>query len=95
MKFINRKTVATAVLAVAAVSAAAGCSSQLNDQKGVGQALPDYTLTYLNVSDFPNITLVCIKGVGFATTTRDNNAAIQRVTEWDGFCASKEKGAHG
>ena len=88
-----RKIIAGTALAVAAaVSAglAAGCSNQLNDQGGVQQASPDYILTYLNVSDFPNVTLICIRGAGFATTTRENNAAIQRVPEWDAFCATKE-----
>jgi hypothetical protein len=70
---------------------AVGCSNQLNDLAGVSQAKPDYILTYLNVSDFPNVTLMCIRGVGFATTTRDNNAAIQRVPEWDSFCVTKER----
>jgi hypothetical protein len=69
---------------------AAGCSNQLNDLGGVSQAKPDYVMTYLNVSDFPNVTLICIRGVGFATTTRDNNAAITRIPEWDAFCATKE-----
>ena len=69
---------------------AAGCSNQLNDLGGAGQAKPDYILTYLNVANFPNVTLLCIRGAGFATTTRDNNAAIQRVPEWDAFCATKE-----
>jgi hypothetical protein len=70
--------------------AAAGCSNQLNDLGGVAQAKPDYILTYLNVSDFPNVTLLCIRGVGFATDTRQYNAII-RVPEWDAFCATKER----
>lgn len=88
----NRRLLAAAAALAVGIGAAAGCSNQLNDQGGVPQHSPDYILTYLNVSDFPNITLVCIRGVGFATTTRDNNAAIQRVPEWDSFCATKDTG---
>ena len=84
-----KRWAAAGVLA-AAVAAAAGCGNQLNDLGGVGQAKPDYIVTYLNVSGFPNVTLLCIRGAGFATTTRDAQAAIQRVPEWDTFCASKE-----
>lgn len=67
----------------------AACSSQLNDLGGIGQASPDYALTYLNVSDFPNITVVCIRGVGFATTTRTGVDLIM-VPQWDSFCATKQ-----
>lgn len=77
-----------AALIAAASAWLAGCSGQLNDLGGIGQASPDYALTYLNVSDFPNITLVCIRGVGFATTTRTYDP-LTRVPEWDGFCATK------
>ena len=67
------------------------CTNQLNDLGGISQAKPDYVLTYLNVADFPNVTLLCIRGAGFATTTRDNNAAITRIPEWDAFCVTKER----
>jgi hypothetical protein len=71
---------------------AAGCSNQLNDLGGIGQASPDYALTYVNVSDFPNITIVCIKGVGFATTTRAGVDLIL-VPQWNAFCATRETSA--
>lgn len=86
----RNRWLAGAALGAAALGAAAGCSNQLNDLGGIGQAKPDYILTYLNVSGFPNVTLLCIHGVGFATTTRDNNAAITRIPEWDSFCTAKE-----
>jgi hypothetical protein len=86
----RNRWLAGAALGAAALGVTAGCSNQLNDLGGVSQAKPDYVMTYLNVSDFPNVTLICIRGVGFATTTRDNNAAITRIPEWDAFCATKE-----
>jgi hypothetical protein len=79
-----------ALAAIAVSLAAAGCSNQLNDLGGVGQAKPDYTLTYLNVANFPNITLVCIHGAGFATTTRTYES-LTMVPQWDAFCATKQK----
>lgn len=81
-------TAAGAVLA-GSVLLAVGCSNQLNDLGGISQAKPDYILTYLNVSDFPNVTMLCIRGAGFATTTRAYEALI-RIPEWDSFCAAKE-----
>lgn len=86
---MKKRIVVAGVLAVASLLAA-GCSNQLNDLGGIGQAKPDYVLTYLNVASFPNVTLLCIRGAGFATTTRDNNAAITRIPEWDSFCVTKE-----
>lgn len=87
----NRIALAIGGVALAlTVGTAAGCSNQLNDLGGVSQVHPDYSLTYLNVSGFPNVTMICIRGVGFATTTRDNLAAIQPIHEWDSFCTSQE-----
>jgi hypothetical protein len=85
----RNRLVAGGVLALAAAGISAGCSNQLNDLGGVGQAKPDYSLTYLNVKNFPNVTVLCIRGVGFATTTRDY-ASVMRVPEWDSFCATQE-----
>lgn len=85
----KRRTRIIAGAAVLAACGIAGCSNQLNDLSDVSQAKPDYILTYLNVNDFPNVTLMCIRGVGFATTTRDY-ASLTRIPEWDAFCATKE-----
>ncbi len=84
-----KKIILAGILAVLGF-AAAGCSNQLNDLGGISQVKPDYILTYLNVSDFPNVTLLCIRGVGFATTTR-NYASLTRIPEWDAFCVTKER----
>lgn len=76
-------------LAAAIFLVLAGCSNQLKDQGDIQQASPDYAVTIMNADDYPNMTLVCFKGVGFMTTTRDLNAAVE-VPEWNAFCASKQ-----
>lgn len=90
----NRKMVAAAVALVAGLVATgvSACGpTQLNDLRNAPSSYPDYAVTYLNVDNFPNFTLICVKGVGFVTTTRDLNA-VQQVPEWNAFCATKEKG---
>lgn len=77
------------ILAAGALSLNLACSSQLNDQGGIGQVSPDYAVTILNADNFPNITLMCFKGVAFATDTRDYGA-ILRVPEWDPTCVAHE-----
>ena len=67
-----------------------GCSNQTKrDLEGVPVREPDKSEVYLNVDQYPNVTRLCIDGLAFATTTRENNAAIFRVPEWDKtWCAS-------
>lgn len=60
------------------------------DVKGVPNRHPDYIVNYENMDGHPNIGMLCIHGVGFATTTRDYNA-LTRVPEWDGFCTARIK----
>lgn len=80
------------MIALTAVSAfaLAGCSNQVvRDLEGVPVKDPDKAELYVNVDEFPNINRVCIDGVAFATTTRDAQAAIFRVPEWDAsFCGA-------
>jgi len=86
---MRKRTRWAGVAAVVATAAAvAACSPQLKDQGDVAQANPDYIVTYLNVDSFPNITLVCIEGVGFATTSRDYSA-LTPEPKWDAFCATQ------
>jgi hypothetical protein len=94
--FTNGRTVAlrwwhaaVAAAVIAGLAVLAACSGQLNDLGGIQQASPDYALTYLNVSDFPNVTLICIRGVGFATTTR-TGVDLVMVPQWGSFCATKQ-----
>lgn len=84
------KRIAALILAGIATLIFTACSNQLNDMEAIPQKAPDYVVTYLNVDNFPNVTLLCIKGIGFATTTRDLNS-LERIPEWDAFCATKVK----
>jgi hypothetical protein len=84
------------VLAVTAVATAGlgACSpgNNFRDVKGVKSQDPDLIESYNNLDGHPNIAKVCIDGVAFATTTRDAQAAIQRVPDWDATCpAAKPK----
>lgn len=83
----NRKRVAfgiVGVLMVAGTTTACG-SNNMRDLNNINSLNPDYAEIYNNTDQHPNIGLICVRGVGFATTTRDYNA-IQRVPEWDSFC---------
>ncbi len=90
---VTRGRVLVASLVVAAAAAAAGsnlaCSNQLNDQGSISQISPDYAVTIMNADGYPNLTLLCYKGVGFVTSTRDYSA-VEHVAGWDAFCATKE-----
>lgn len=77
------------ILAIIIALVASACSSPLKDQGGIPQASPDYAVTIMNADSYPNITLVCFKGAGFMTTTRDYSPATE-VPEWDDFCKTKE-----
>lgn len=71
-------------LAAAAALALAGCgSNNFRDVEGVTSRVPPKIEVWSNVDNNPNIVMVCIHGVAFATTTRDY-ASVMRVPEWDG-----------
>lgn len=91
-----------ALLAVLAMVVLAGCSDQLGDRGGKDGSPPDhigdvdYIEVYRNADNFPNVARVCVQGLGFATTSsgRGESAGatpLIRVTEWDSFCAKKQK----
>jgi len=83
---------AAGIFAAAALAVNLACSNQLNDLESIPQAKPDYVITFLNVDGFPNITMLCVDGVGFATITRDYNSA-QPIPQWNAFCAARQKNA--
>lgn len=85
----NKKLIALGAGVVVTAGIVAGCESpQLNDLRNSPTNYPNYSMTYINVSGFPNVTELCINGLAFYTTTRDYNA-IARVPQWDAFCATQ------
>jgi hypothetical protein len=82
-----------AMVALVAVVGLGACGIDNNkDLKSVPNRHPDKIENFENMDGHPNIGYVCIKGVAFATTTRQNNAAIQRVPEWDKTCPQPAAG---
>lgn len=81
------------MVAVAAFVALAACSGKDNfrDVEGVKSQRPELIEVYNNVDQHPNIARVCIKGVAFATTTRQYEPVI-RVPEWDRDCPGHKSG---
>ncbi|WP_344405015.1 hypothetical protein [Dactylosporangium fulvum] len=82
--------------------ALAGCSDQLGDRGGKEGAAPDkisdvdYVEVYRNADNFPNVALVCIRGIAFATTaSREGMSApaLIRMQEWDARCRAVTGGA--
>lgn len=86
---MNRTYIAATVVAATLMLGACG-SDNFRDVKGVKSQNPDSIEVYSNVDKHPNIAKVCIKGVAFATTTRDAQAAITRVPDWDRTCPGGE-----
>lgn len=85
-----RKVFLALASTAAIVGGVAGCnvggpSDNWADVKGVPYHQPDAIEGIDNVDGQPNVTVVCIHGVGFATTTRDYNA-LTRIPEWDKLC---------
>lgn len=86
--------VAALVVSVAlGVTGLTGCGkNNFRDLNGVSSKDPDFAQVYNNVDANPNLTQLCIAGLGFVTTTRPDMGSWQRVPEWDTFCATKKKG---
>jgi len=82
-----------AVVGSIASLAIAGClgfgNPTTDDLQNSPNFYPNWSGTVLNVDSFPNITMICYDGAGFATTTRDAAGAIMLVPEWDAFCAKQ------
>lgn len=56
---------------------APSCSQQqVRDLEGVPVEQPDKVALIANVDQYPNVVALCIKGVGFVSTTRDGQAAL-------------------
>lgn len=84
-RITRRVTMGFGVGAILLAGLTACGTDNKRDLKNVHSLNPDYAEIYNNTDGHPNIGLICVRGVGFATTTRDYNA-IQRVPAWDKFC---------
>lgn len=84
---MTRRRLIAAVAALCYALILTGCASNnFRDLKGIPSRDPDHAEVYNNVDGNPNITLVCIHGLGFATTTRNYGDALTRVDGWDDYC---------
>ena len=90
----KKRVVVLAAVALAATGAACTPGNNFRDVEGVKSQDPDLIESYNNLDGHPNIAKVCIDGVAFATTTRENNAAIQRIPDWDSTCPSGAEGGN-
>lgn len=74
-----------AVAGLALIGAACTPGNNFRDVEGVKSERPELIRNFNNMDMHPNIGMVCIEGVAFATTTRDYLSII-RVPEWDDVC---------
>jgi hypothetical protein len=88
----NSKKLLGVVVGVAALGTACSPGNNFRDVEGVKSQDPDLIESYNNLDGHPNIAKVCIDGVAFATTTREAQAAIQRVPDWDSTCPGGAEG---
>lgn len=88
-----KTSVKAAGLVVLALVAVAGCGNSRRDLNGVPNMVPQKAEMYANIDGYPNVVRICIDHVAFATTTREAQAAIMRVPEWDvSFCGAASTG---
>lgn len=86
MRLNKRFAAVVSALVIGGVSLTACGSNNKRDLNNINSLNPDYAEIYNNTDSYPNISLICIRGVAFATTTREYNS-IQRVPQWDTFCS--------
>jgi hypothetical protein len=87
----KRRVVAGVASAGVLLLSVVACSNQtVRDLEGVTVKDPQKVELYVNVDQYPNISAICINGEGFATTTRDGNAAMEHIPAWsaktEGWC---------
>ena len=78
-----------AASAIILVACGAFGNPTTNDLKNSPDVYPEYSSTILNVDRYPNISIICYQGAGFATTTRPDQGSLVLVPEWDAFCAKQ------
>lgn len=87
MKVRLRKAVLAGLTTAALIGGVAACgTNDKRDLEGISSYDPEYAETYNNTDGRPNVVLMCIRGVGFASTTRDFTS-LMRVESWDKFCS--------
>lgn len=88
----RRIALGSASLFILVLTVGAGCANQtVRDLEGVPVTDPDKARLVVNIDTYPNINAICIEGAGFATTTRDGNAAMEHIPTWDapdGWCGT-------
>lgn len=87
---MKKKTLAVVVAAAGVVLALTGCSHKPSadtaDIKGLNERKPDRIEVFANVNHQPNIVMLCIHQVAFATTSRTSGINAMRVEAWDHLC---------
>lgn len=59
------------------------------DLRGITPEDPAKAWLVNNVDGYPNLVGLCVRGVAFVSTTRDQSAAaLMRVPEWDDECGT-------
>lgn len=87
----SRRLAVTVAAGVAAFGLLTGCGvDDKRDLENISSYDPDYAEVYNNTDGRPNVQLLCIRGVGFSSTTRDFTS-LARVPEWDAFCKQFEQ----
>ena len=85
-----------AIVAVASALLLAGCGSdgglpgsaqQLRDLKNVPITEPDKARLVVNVDTYPNLVILCVEGVGFVTTTRNDRPLQESPGLTEKWCA--------
>lgn len=83
---VVKRLIAIGVLAVVVLSGC-GTGQQWRDLEGQTQTEPDKVRLVTNIDTYPNIVALCIEGVGFITTTRDDRPLQESPGLTEKWCA--------
>lgn len=83
---VVKRLIAIGVLAVVVLSGC-GTGQQWRDLEGQTQTEPDKVRLVTNIDTYPNIVALCIEGVGFVTTTRDDRPLQESPGLTEKWCA--------
>jgi hypothetical protein len=81
------KRLAAVAIGAAVLLAGCGTGQQWRDLEGQPQTEPDKVRLVTNVDTYPNIVALCIEGVGFVTTTRDDRPLQESPGLTEKWCA--------